>query len=53
MRGLGPDVFSFFGLVHWDSAVGLLLLWYSVVCTVESLSFVLDLYVIGDDASIS
>ena len=35
--------------------VGFVLLWYSVLCTVESLSllyllFYIDLYVLGDDA---
>ena len=56
MRGLGPDAVSF-GQAHWSLNVGFLLLRYSGVCTVESLSwfyrlFYLDLYVIGDDASI-
>ena len=39
-------------------ACWILLLWYSVLCTVESLSllyllFISDLYVLGDDAWIS
>ena len=45
-------------LAHWGLPVGILLLRYSVLFTVESLSLhisflYLDLYVLGDDALIS
>ena len=54
MRGLGSGVSS---LVRpWGLLDGFLLLQYSVECTVESLScfifLCLDLYVLGDDASL-
>ena len=44
--------------VRWRLPVGFLLLWYSVLFTVESLSLLYlllyhDLYVLGDDALIS
>ena len=54
MRGLGPDAVSFV----WGLKVGFILLLYSVVCTVESLSLfylllILDVFVLGDDLWIS
>ena len=44
MSGLGPDVVSVIGTLR-GLTVGFLLLWHSVVCTVESLSFFISLYV--------
>ena len=58
MRRFGLDVMSCLGQAYQGLTVGLRLLWYSVVCTVESLSlfnFLLypNLYVLGDNVSIS
>ena len=39
MSGLGLDVVSVIGTLR-GLTVGFLLLWHSVVCTVESLSFI-------------
>ena len=52
MRWQGPDALAVC-LAHRGSPVGFLLLQYSVLFTVESLSLLLDLYVLGDDALIS
>ena len=54
---VGPDA-SAVCRAHWGLPVGFLLLWYSVLFTVESLSLLyllvmFDLYVLGDDALIS
>ena len=58
MRWLGPDALAVCQ-AHRGLPVGFLLLWYSVLLPVESLSLLfisllyLDLYVLGDDALIS
>ena len=54
MRWYGPDALAV-NLAHWGLPVGFLLLRYSVLFTVESISllYLLDLYVLEDDALIS
>ena len=57
MRWWGADALAVCQ-AHQGLPVGFLLLWYSVLFTVESLSLLisllyLDLYVLGDDALIS
>ena len=53
MRWKGPDALAVC-LAHRGLPVGFLLLWYSVLFTVESISLLyLVLYVLGDNALIS